>query len=229
MKETKYYKITFNMRTPIAFLENEPPVFDSVLAYCMFTSQKKVSECCHSIVGDEVADSDKKFFIPLRKHEKDFYLCSKMLYDGKIESIERWKKSWNSRNDSIADFGNSMRRINRGSGQFKDYFMPMSVHSVKQVYFYFAGHAENVAELIENYLYGIGKKVKIGFGWFNDFSIDEIHDEEEKKFVFIRPLPISMESEIKQMGIDYSKKSGAFKLPYWYDRNCTNILYPTLN
>ena len=164
------YKITFNMTSPIAIIDDI--TLDAIISYCVYQKFRKEYDV-RTASGSEV-DPNKQD-IPIKKHESGFYLSSYLFLDGEMESVDRWRKRWESRYDHLVDFGKAKRRIHTGSGQYKSYDMPILIKSTKKIFAYFeSDNVGSVDDLINNYLIGIGKKVKIGYGWFSSFMIEKI-------------------------------------------------------
>ena len=215
------YKIIFDMKTPIAYMDL--PVFDSLIAYCVYKKRSKLTDY-HTPQGNEV----EKIDIPIELHKYNFYLASYMFVDKQIESIESWKKRWCSKHDRIAYFGKAKRRIHTGSGQFKSFQIPILIQSIKYVYFFFKGNKDKIKDLLQ-FLIGIGKKTKIGYGWIKDFMIINAL-ESEIKYIYYRPLPKKndlISFALKNFGA-VSPALGSFSLPYWLPKNQTNIIKPII-
>jgi len=212
------YKITFNMTSPISFIDK--PIFDSMVMYCEYQKQRLVTDF-HTPTGKEIINFD----IPIDKHEDGYYLASYMFLDNNCEGQDTWKKRWENKYDYIVNFGNTKKRIHTGSGKFKSYNIPINIVSTKNVWFYFSGDATKVKKMVDKYLIGIGKKIKIGFGWFSGFTIEKEYDD---SFVYYRPLPgFYSETDLKRIFKHiphYEKTFGAWKVPYWLPQNQEKII-----
>lgn len=212
------------MISPICYYEL--PIFDAILSYCEYASRRKATDY-HTPQGSEVRDSIKEYgiAIPLNQHKLGFYHASYMFSDNVVEGSDSWKKRWASRYDKITDFGKAKRRIDTGSGKFKSYSIPLVTQSCKKAWFYFDGNADIVSTMIDS-IYGFGKKVAIGFGWFSGFEIEDKYDE---RFKWFRPLPACPEIMMELMkldGIRIEPGYGAYKIPRWLPENQGQIVIP---
>lgn len=219
------YKIGFNITSPISFFPNELPVFDSILSWCSYLKNKKENNDIHTPHGGEVNQDEIE--IPIIKDKLGFYYASRMFFDKNkaVEGVDSWKKRWENKHDDIVDFGKAKKRINTGSGQFKSYNVPVIFNSIKKVWFYFGSY--DVAEvdlLVSKYLNGIGKKVSIGFGWFDNHDIIKVDKNNlEISSVLIRPLPIDylkknrhiFNNLIDNFTLKTKISTGNLTPPYW--------------
>jgi len=211
----KVYKIVFNFKSPISFMPYELPIFDSIMMWCQYLKFKENKYDFHTPIGHEV---NLNLDIPIEKSKYGFYYASELFFDEKIESVDMWKKQWEGRYDNLVNFGNKKARIHIGSGLYKSYNMPIVTFFIKRGWFYFSGDVNAITDLIDKYLFGIGKKNKIGFGWFYDFDI-KIADSDEIGNVLSRPLPCEfIKNEIdfsKKVGFSIKKSFGSYRCPYW--------------
>jgi hypothetical protein len=208
------YKITFKMISPISFID--VPIFDSIISFCEYLEKyKRITDYKKPVCHFEQFSIEH-----ILKKENEFYLCSFAVFDG-IDSIEKWRKRWHSRHDYLADFGKAKRRVHTGSGELRSYDMPISIHSAKEIIFYFDGDAKYIENLIKKNLIGIGKKVKYGFGWFSDFEIEK---SDKKEMLYYRTLPESYQDKFPK----YKKTYGSYQIPYWNIENYKNIISPIL-
>lgn len=214
------YKIIFNLLTPIAFIDL--PIFDSILSYCVYQKKYRKITDYNSPSGKEIIEDFEKD-IPLKKNESGFFYCSFMCFENDIESIAKWRKRWKSKYDKIANFKKAKRQVHIGQGYFKSYDMPLLIHSIDKVWFYFNGDKEKIEELINNNLYAIGKKVKAGWGWIKNFKIEESNKE---KMLYYRTLPNkkNIYEKLNKMNHNYDIEFGSYKLPYWKMDNFEDII-----
>jgi hypothetical protein len=213
------YKITFDMKSPVCYYE--PPVFDAILSYCAYQDRRGLADY-HTPVGGEVVEIE----LPLLKHDLGFYMASYMFSDEIIEGMDSWKKRWANQYDHLVDFGKAKRRIDAGSGKFKQYSIPLVTNSCENAWFYFDGDAGEVERLAGDHLFGFGKKTAIGFGWFSGFEIEE---SGEADMVWFRPLPVDPGVFVKLMQIQdihIEPSYGAYKLPRWLPGNQGQIVTP---
>ena len=215
------YKITFRLSSPIAFIDL--PVFDSIISYCIYRDKYCKFADYNTPQGKELKEPD--LYCLKQDSDYGFYCASFMCFEDNIESVEKWRKRWEVKFDYLADFGKARRRINTGSGKFKSYDMPLVVSSIDKVWFYFDGDAGEVERLVNTHLIGIGKKVKIGFGWFDKFDIEDVNDD---KWLLYRPLPYDnlLIEKLRNFGFKVESGYGSDKPPYWYGENFKEILIP---
>jgi len=216
----KTYRITFQMRSPIAF--TDIPIFDSILSYAFYCERwrKKTDYRSFRFEGNSDEDWECLDFLDSYREEGKirFFLTSFMLFSDDVSSIERWRKRWDNRHDRIADFGKGKRKIANGSGFFKSYDMPLIIASIPKVCFYFKGNPDRVIKLLE-FINGIGKKTKYGFGWFSSYKIEEVEDE---TYVYYRPLPLSFYDRYRE----YRRSVGSLLPPYWNVKKYEEIIIP---
>lgn len=209
------------MISPVVFIDY--PVFDSILAYCVYQSKRKIADV-KSPSGSEIID----FELPLARHKDfGFYLCSYAM-PVPVEGTDFWSKRWDSEHDFIADFKKAKRRVNIASGKSKSFLIPVVTQSFTKLYFYFDGDPDAVSFYIRNYLVGIGKKVAMGFGWYSEFRIDKI--EPSANYCLVRPLPLDfLENNLCELaGLSIEQGFGSWKLPYWKAEYQEKILIPKL-
>lgn len=209
------FKITFELGSPISFTTR--PTFDAILAYAYV----------HDMLGYvpqflNISESGVLKFenLPIKRHEKGYFLASYMQYDESIaiESIEKWKKRWANKYDYLADFGKGKKRsISIQSGEFKSYDVPFPIIDIPEVWFYF--DSDNIAEidrLIDNYVSHIGKKRSQGFGYIKSKKL-EIIDYNPFENDIIRPIPFEFidKEKFPNVELDFT----AWKPPYWNSCN----------
>jgi len=209
------YKITFKMVSPVVLMDNV--TFDSILAYCVYSHYRKITDIKTS-GGKEIDESKQD--IPVTKHKDGFYLASWDITTEEHESVERWRKRWDNTNDRLADFKKAKRKIDTARGKYKSYDMPIVVKSIDEISFYFKSkEVGKVSFFINNYLVGIGKKVKMGYGWFSGFEIEKVKDSD---VLYYRPTPKNFKSPLKTID-----GFGGIKPPYWHNQQ--DIKIPSLH
>ena len=222
------YEIKLKINSPISFMMQELPCFDSIIAFCVYQDNKIKSDF-HTPHGNEVID----YPLPIEKHESGIYLSSMMMFDEFVESCDSWKKRWENRFDHISDFGKAKRRVHTGSGKYKSYNMPVVINSIGEVSFVFKGNKKEVERLINKHLYGIGKKVNTGFGWFDSFEIKECK-KSKQYLIYYRPLNkefVDHKDFMKVFPFKFKKirkTYGGFYPPYWKFENMGNIFIPEI-
>ena len=163
------YKITFDIRRQMSFIDL--PQFDALLAYCFVADILGYVPQKLSYSQSELIDFSK---IPIEQHKAGFFLASQMFFEVEkhTESVGSWKKRWDNTNDDLVDFGKKNRQVDVSRGEFKSYDVPLTLHYVEQVWFYFQSqNVDEVKRLIESHLVGIGKKTAQGYGIHRGFEI----------------------------------------------------------
>lgn len=221
-------KLSMNLKSPVCFMPHETPVLDSVVSFCIYEREYRLKSDLRTPTGKEIKeDVINQNYLNFHRHETGFFMTSRMFWNIGIESLDSWKKRWCRTQDEIVDFHGAKRRINTGSGPYKHYNIPLVIFSIPRVWFYFVGKGDRVRDLIYNYLPGIGKKTAIGFGWIDRDSITvEEAPEEEKKFIYCRPVPPEFIQDYGgkiDKSLSIKESYGAYKSPYWLPRNQQKI------
>jgi len=224
------------MKTPI-FIGGATPVFDSIIAGLVYEESKTAfhyNTPTGSNILDKGGDLKDKRLLPLWFHKDKYYLTSFMMWnqENTKESLDSWKKRFESQNARILDFGKRKKRIHSGSGFFKSYDMPISTLVTDKVWFYFKGNPKEVKRLLDNYFVGLGKKTNIGFGWIDRYEIFDYTDVPEvTPFIYYRRLPktkTTAEVVYKFFDNKFKLGYGAFKMPYWVPEFQQEIIIPLL-
>lgn len=208
------YKIEFKMNAPICFVER--PVFDGILAYCYARELlgDKFGQKLN-LTQDEIIDFSG---MPISMHPDGYFLASWMFWGEEIEFTGSWKKRWANEFDDIADFGKPKRKVRINAGKYKSYDMPMQLHRMKSIWFYFESEDPiEVKRLISDYLFGIGKKTSQGYGEFESFEISETKEKNFSKEV-IRPVPVK-EKDMSNLNGGMNLQLMGFRPPYWLPEN----------
>jgi hypothetical protein len=216
------YKIVFKLNSPICFID--PPIFDGILAYCYIKEKLGAVPQKLNLSKDEVMDFSP---MPLKMHEDGYFIASQMQYDCSINFTSSWKKRWDSKHDSIADFGKSKRKIAVNAGEFKSYDMPKNMYTIPTCWFYFdSDRVDQVEYLIKEYCWGLGKKRSQGDGEIEELKIEAIEMDFFENL--LRPIPIRL---IKKGGLkeNYKIKYTSWKPPYWLMDNMEICGVPKTN
>lgn len=187
------------MRTPIAAID--PIILDSII------NAAKAKE----ILGDEFyaganVYGDKQTIDdtlgPILDKQSGVYCTSAGIGENR-EFVGNWVKRWDSDNDDIVDFGSRGKvRTDIGSGQLKNYHMPIVLKSYKIITFYIRGDMEEIQRLLKDNIYYLGKKGSQGYGQISKWKFAEIEAnwsawKDDKP---MRPIPISeCENYIEKM------------------------------
>lgn len=211
------YKITFNMKTPICFIDK--PIFDAIIAYC-YTREYLGDKFKQALNYDEKDLIDFEA-MPIKRHKDGYFIATWMIWDKEVEYQGSWKKRWANEHDHLADFGKLKRKIRINAGEHKSYDMPMNLHHIPKVWFYF--DSENINEvkrLIDKWIFGIGKKTSQGYGEFSSYVIEKAEFDFQGESC--RPIPISEEQFLEMMKApnqSLSVKYTGFRPPYWLPSN----------
>jgi len=215
------YKITFSLQTPVSFIDI--PTFDGLLSYA-YVRELMQKRGVPFVQKTSYTDSEVINFsdMPIEKHEKGYFISSRMYFDGKveIEYTQRWRKRWDTKNDNMADFGKSKRKVDISRGQFKSYDVPISTKAVSECWFYFrSGNIGEVKYLIQKWIHFIGKKRAQGYGMIKDFVVEEADFDFSGIY---RPIPIHL------LEVDDMLENGGMRIaycawrpPYWEPKNFT--------
>lgn len=189
------YKITFELNSAICFVDK--PLFDGLITYCYIKDKLGFIPYKLNFSKQELENFAKELEfdkIPLKKHSDGYFIASYMQYeDKKVEFTGSWKKRWANQHDKIADFGKSKRVVEIDKGAFKSYDMPLNLHSISKVWFFFdSDNVKEVERLVTKYLVGIGKKTSQGYGEIKNIELEKI-DYNPFEEGIIRPVPLPKE------------------------------------
>ncbi len=114
------------------------------------------------------------------------------------------------------------KKIRRGQGYFRDYIMRQPYIAAKEVYFFGCGAISTIADLLSEYLIGLGNDFRVGWGPVREWSIEKVGEDRSLVHdgVAMRPIPVSMCSEYEDV------VPMAYKPPYWDPRNVENCVPP---
>lgn len=209
-----FYKITFEFKAPIVFIER--PTFDAILAFCYM--RETYGEFDQKLNLSAAEAIDFLPVLPLSVKENDeikYFNASWLLFDEEaaIELTDSFKKRFDFFNDDLVDFGGKTEKIIINKGEFKSYDIPISTHYVNRGWFYFESEdIEQVKRLVSKHLYGIGKKTAYGYGAIKTFHVEHIeYDPFSEKI--LRPIPVL--EKITKENMQYC----AYKPPYWLPLN----------
>ena len=214
------YKITFKFKVPLVYLGHEKPCLDAILSYCEYREKYYKSNNIKTPSGKELKQFNLDF---LRKNKHGFYETSYIFCDKAIEDSNYWRKRWECKFEQFLD---NKKNINTKQGLYKSYNVRFTTYSINEGWFYFNGDIEYIDHLVNNNLIGIGKKVKIGFGWVNSFDIKEVGNS---NCLYYRTLPFKFGKEFcKNNNIRYDIQLGSYRVPYWHGEY-EPIIYPKVS
>lgn len=206
----KNFKVIMHMKSPIAVMDNI--ILDSIISaaackdllgddYYAGNNETGTKEMQDSILGKIL---DKKY---------DVYCTSYGMGDNR-EFLVNWNKRWESKYDNYVDLGKK-GKLDIGAGYFKNYHMPLIVHSYKTVSFYVRGDLERIKELLEKYINFIGKKSAQGYGEIARYEFIETEADysiiKDKKLMRHIPLKYKESENIEECKV--MEKS--IIPPYW--------------
>ena len=209
------------MTTPLCFIDR--PLFDALIVYCWMKEKYG-----HIPVELNLPPEQLSSFpgLPIDYHSDGYPLSSLMLFLKDLEYEGSWKKRWANKHDALADFKKSIRKVHTGKGAFKSYDMPLPLHNIASVWFYFQGDAKKVEYLINRHLAGIGKKISQGFGFFKSF---EIKPASKKLFedILLRPIPVASAIHYRYTDTNpYSIRYCGYRPSYYLKENQAKCIYP---
>lgn len=208
----KNFEVIMYMNSPVAVMDNV--ILDSILSaaackellgddYYSGNNETGTKEMQESILGKIL---DKKY---------DVYCTSYGIGENK-EFLVNWNKRWESKYDNYVDLGKK-GKVDIGAGPFKNYHMPLIVHSYKTIHFYVRGNMEEIKRLLEKYIHFIGKKSSQGYGEINKYEFKEIEADysivKDKKLMRHIPKIYKEKLEIENEELKIMEKSTI--PPYW--------------
>ncbi len=209
------YKITFKLLSPICFVDR--PIFDGIIAYA-YAKENLKEKFYQKLNIDDIIDFSK---MPIKMHQKGYFISSQMFFDENINFIGSWKKRWESKYDFLV--GDKSRKIRTSQGYFKSFNIPLNLFSIPEVYFYFDTYnLEEIKFLIDKHIAFLGKKGSQGYGLIDYYEIEISNIDFENNI--LRPIPKKFVNlnDIK----DYSIKFTAWKPPYWLPDNFDECVVP---
>lgn len=206
----KNFKVIMHMKSPVAVMDNI--ILDSIISAAI----------CKKILGDDyyagnneigTKEMQDKTLGKILDKKYDVYCTSYGFGDNK-EFLVNWNKRWESKYDDYVDFG-KMGKIDIGAGYFKNYHMPLIVHSYKTIVFYVRGDLEKIKVLLENYINFIGKKSAQGYGEISRYEFEEIEADYSiiKQGILMRHIPIKYKDKLN--GFQYNTMEKSIIPPYW--------------
>ena len=132
----KNFKAIAHMRSPIVAID--PIILDSIISAAK--AKEILEEEFYS--GENIAGSKEMIEGMLDKIlDKQYSVyCTSVGIGDNREYVGSWTKRWDDKNDDIVEFGNrGKKRIDVGSGHFKNYHMPLVLKSYKTITFYIRG------------------------------------------------------------------------------------------
>ena len=187
------HKITFNLESPI--ITYEPIMFDSLLLYCYLEDTIGAVPQWLNIKDDiDLPDG------LLNKHESGAWLASQMMTnDDPLLDLSFFTKHWETAFQHLVE--NKKQKILTSKGPYKSYNIPYETKSYESVFFVIdTDNIAEVARLIRNQCFSLGKKRNRGYGKVRNIEITQTDMK------ITRPIPTT-----EKTGIIYMRT----KPPYW--------------
>ncbi|MCG8640913.1 MAG: hypothetical protein MI862_14355 [Desulfobacterales bacterium] len=211
------YRIDMTFYSPMVYFF--PPILDSIVLNLAYRS-KKHTICCvnkpNGFFGPQI-DYNEHYF----DKYQDIPLTSRFITEHAEDFFDTWKKRWDTKHCGPVRWGRGKKQINVKQGKYRSYDMKMPAKAVKSGSFFFSGNGEKVMNLIDRYLFAIGKKRSMGFGIIDSADITEI-DMDDVDILKLRPVPIKT---AKFFDFDGQRLNAAYKPPYWLKQNITECIY----
>lgn len=184
------FKVIANMRTPIATID--PIILDSIISAAK--AKELLGEKFYT--GENIAgepEDIRKMLDTILDHQQGVYCTSIGIGDNR-EYVGSWSKRWNEHDEDIVKFrGRGKKRVDIGSGFYKNYHMPIVLKSYKQISFYVRGDKEKISKLLDNYIHYLGKKGSQGYGQIRKWEYEKVDKDYSlwKKNYPMRPIPVT--------------------------------------
>ena len=200
------YKITFQLAAPLSFIDR--PTFDGILAYAY---AREINAGKPEFTKQSFAEGELIDFanMPITRHQDGYFMASHLMYDESRarETVQRWRKRWDQKNEHFASFGKNRRKVDVQRGEFKSYDMPIRLVAVPEVWFIFESNdVAEVEQLVAKHIFSLGKKRTVGHGEIAGFSIELTTDP------IIRPVPQRLLQTYDQ---NTEIRFCTFAPPYW--------------
>ena len=206
------FKVIMHMKSPVAVIDNI--ILDSIISAAMF---KKILGEDYYAGNNETGTKEQQDSIleSIIDKKYDVYCTSYGIGDNK-EFLVNWNKRWESKYDNYVDLGKK-GKIDIGAGYFKNYHMPLVVHSYKKIIFYVRGDIEKIKSLLENYINFIGKKSAQGYGEISKYEFIETDNDYSiiKNKRLMRHIPIKYKEKLNLKETKVMEKT--IVPPYWRD------------
>lgn len=207
--------VTAKMITPTSFID--PIHLDAILLfeYCRRTDKDFKNRNLN------IDDFEYPIDFPVKRIEFGdddwFYACSDAIYT--IDKVT--KGYWNRRTDD-KNFENVCgveKKINTGSGSFRNYRMPIIENLCKEFKWYIVGDKEQIESLLKS-IKCVGKKaIAQGIGEVNEWIVENIGNDYSifKEDMLIKTVPVSyLNNDVTKYGSHNSVvKLCNYRPPYW--------------
>ncbi len=214
------YKLHVTFYSPCVFYHR--PILDSILSYCLQReSQNHLGYFAGTWRDREFVGVDR---LPeVLAFYEEIPLTTQLQYDENTPVyMDSWKKRFEPKYQHLADFGDAKRRINTSSGQYRSYNMPLPAKVIQKGWFGFIGDGDRVLDLMNRWIWAIGKKPSEGFGVIEGMNLRQ-WDVKEIEVLSRRPVPMEIAQTLGLRGVE---QYCAWRPPYWGRRNHARCLVP---
>lgn len=215
------YKLNLTFYSPCVF--HHPPMLDAILSYCLQRESHRHIGYYAGTWRDREYDGINRLPEVLAFHG-EIPLATRLQYDANAPMYaDSWKKRFEPKYASLADFGKAKRRIDTSSGQYRSFNMPLPARVIQEAWFFFIGDGTRVQELLDRWIWAIGKKPSEGFGVIKNITLHP-WDINELEVLSMRPVPVEI---AQSLGIQGMEQYCAWRPPYWGRRNHARCVVPS--
>lgn len=185
-------EIVFNMGSPV-LLVHPFIALDSLVLYACAKDHhgeefyKLPSNVC--LRDDDLLPAD--YPIPITRHECGLYHASFSIFEEDIYKLARFHYVRRRFEDKYIQHMKPVKKIGINKGTLKNYNTKYVQISPRQIRFYCHGEKNDLYQLLNEYIHGLGKKVNSGNGTILSISINEC--KQDYSFIMdgkaTRPIP----------------------------------------
>lgn len=115
-------------------------------------------------------------FLQFNEKYKIFHASFGLLNDK--EYCVSYSKRWNNNADELVKYrGKGRAEIDTARGEFKNYHNSIIYRTSSKIVFFARGDKEKISQLLNNYIFYIGKKSSQGFGAIKKWIVEEIEND----------------------------------------------------
>jgi len=219
-------QITAYLRTPVICDEWLP--LDGILFYQQVRDDLGAQELTtpgRSSLAEPKGQPLQGTKLPLKRiHAKDwYYSCSWAQWGPFADGKDCWNKRFDFSLSDLIDFGKRRGVVNRGSGRYKAYHMPVFYRSALWVRWYCMGDPEKIRFLLSTVTH-VGKKSSQGWGRVMQWEIERITKDWSiwKDGQLMRGIPLYHKPR------DYPRRliNYGIRPSYWDRRNQMDLVKP---
>lgn len=205
------YKITFKLDTPVSI---DLPAFDAIIG--ALTAQKIYDGVVIQKINYSQEEQNAVISkIPISQHQSGAFLASKAIAEfSGINYEEVIHKHFPQAYVHRIDFEGKTRKLNTGAGEFKAAVVPFTCTSVSEISYVFeTDKITELKELLNDYLFAIGKKHNKGKGLVKSYHIIETDSP------LIKYMPLYVITEFGLKVVEDKRLCIGWKPPYWLPDN----------